>query len=1068
MPQSGIPATYISDTEFKLDDDWTGQFVEERRVYLQHGSAPDEVSEVVSASYDSGNNETTITVEDSGAIDSSLLNVWYGAISTGDNGSLPVHTHEDDDQGGPLSHNDMGDISSNDHHEQPTGDLAWKDKIDETLVDSSSAPTSGCAMVSNNQDGTFWQQVQGGQIIQGSVEFDTYTIKGTIDSENLDEESSDLSWSYVDSSRPVSTQSQIDLPGVWDSRNGNYYDDTGADPVNNQDGAWNEIFPIEIPTDTAKTIIEGYGRVGHFHDNNNEEEDWFIRVVLDWNNDKIFGVGTVNIRGDWGSNTGCVIQENISTPNGSNGFHEFEAHNTDIDNHINSEIKIDYGNREILALPIMNQQNDLHGNPEDMQYDITNYNDPQAKNDGLSIPKIRRFDNTRYQLDSNFDYIVNQNVNYLKTIFTGGGGTAGDGGGGPGTTIIKYLDAEESDQFTLRIGDIEKPTIFSDPSNKPNDLIFSIEDEITFPYDIHNIKTFYSFRWDSIKNISLDSDNIDNDWFRDNDWSAEIEIKPHKLYGDDTLFHLNADANIYVRTYDSGETIKVSINGAWRIYAEGATLNENQWNHVALVYVNGEGYKLFVNGYLAGNYDNPDGPNDGNKSANAVCSDGGSDRRLGGGDGCEFRRFRVWKGDKSNIFNLQQVADPDTPDASGDYNIWEGEFHPVNNDLIAVGTLGHVDNVHIVNTNTKSIVRTFEVPHGSSNKDAFSLAWSPSGDELVAGSYRHVSIFDTSDSDPNNWTWERNLYQGDYSDNWNWIRSLEWSPTGDYLAMGNDYSDVNIFDTSNWNMIKTFDDASNKIYAVSWSADEDYLAAGGLDTRIRVYSTSDTDPNNWNLNYEEDMTYHIRAIDWHPDATSHEFAFAGNGHDIYIKDVDSGLSNTQTLSNMFIDYVPRGGLQYSKTDHQIIFCDAYEVENRSRVKIYDFNEDEIIGAFTTKDETGDVQFVSENNNDEIAFGHQEIWTIEYEPGVNFPNEDYVFQYIASPGWYGGTLLPINVLNDPHIEFIVGRAGGDSDDGDEELRGGASYWGTSYGAGSGSEGDRVKPGYAPGVIMIEEH
>ncbi len=92
-------ASYVAANQFRVVNDRTASFDFGRRVKADMGTDGTEYFTVESSSYASG--VTTVTVIES-TVTINLVKVVFGTVSAGLNGSLPTHTHADDDQGGPV------------------------------------------------------------------------------------------------------------------------------------------------------------------------------------------------------------------------------------------------------------------------------------------------------------------------------------------------------------------------------------------------------------------------------------------------------------------------------------------------------------------------------------------------------------------------------------------------------------------------------------------------------------------------------------------------------------------------------------------------------------------------------------------------------------------------------------------------------------------------------------------------------------------------------------------------------------------------------------------------------
>ena len=74
---------------------------------------------------------------------------------------------------------------------------------------------------------------------------------------------------------------------------------------------------------------------------------------------------------------------------------------------------------------------------------------------------------------------------------------------------------------------------------------------------------------------------------------------------------------------------------------------------------------------------------------------------------------------------------------------------------------------------------------------------------------------------------------------------IAWSPNGKFLATGRPSSGVNIWDTSNWNILTEVKDPQDMGYQVSgfdWSPDSNQLALGMRDGTIQLW---DSKANTW-------------------------------------------------------------------------------------------------------------------------------------------------------------------------------------------------------------------------------
>jgi len=101
-----LDITYVDSSTFKIngekdgnDFSYTGIFYPGRKVRFDLDADGIVFSEVASSSYDSNNDETTVNINDS-VLTSNLYRVWYSISTPGPESNIPLHTHENKEQGG--------------------------------------------------------------------------------------------------------------------------------------------------------------------------------------------------------------------------------------------------------------------------------------------------------------------------------------------------------------------------------------------------------------------------------------------------------------------------------------------------------------------------------------------------------------------------------------------------------------------------------------------------------------------------------------------------------------------------------------------------------------------------------------------------------------------------------------------------------------------------------------------------------------------------------------------------------------------------------------------------------
>jgi len=108
------------------------------------------------------------------------------------------------------------------------------------------------------------------------------------------------------------------------------------------------------------------------------------------------------------------------------------------------------------------------------------------------------------------------------------------------------------------------------------------------------------------------------------------------------------------------------------------------------------------------------------------------------------------------------------------------------------------------------------------------IAWSPDGSKLAAVSYEYpnsIRVFDASTGQLLN-----AASPGRY------LCSVAWSPDGKKLAIGRQYR-VQIWDSSNLQLLKTISDNAQEEVSIAWSSDGAKIASANLDYRVRIWNT---------------------------------------------------------------------------------------------------------------------------------------------------------------------------------------------------------------------------------------
>ena len=105
-----ITATYISPSGFTVETDRTDEFCNDRRIKADHdnlegggGNDGFKFGTITSSSYASGANATTVNLTvASDDLTANLVKVYYGLVSEGSSGSVPIHSHNGNEGSGGV------------------------------------------------------------------------------------------------------------------------------------------------------------------------------------------------------------------------------------------------------------------------------------------------------------------------------------------------------------------------------------------------------------------------------------------------------------------------------------------------------------------------------------------------------------------------------------------------------------------------------------------------------------------------------------------------------------------------------------------------------------------------------------------------------------------------------------------------------------------------------------------------------------------------------------------------------------------------------------------------------
>ena len=140
-----------------------------------------------------------------------------------------------------------------------------------------------------------------------------------------------------------------------------------------------------------------------------------------------------------------------------------------------------------------------------------------------------------------------------------------------------------------------------------------------------------------------------------------------------------------------------------------------------------------------------------------------------------------------------------------------------------------------------------------------------------------------------NWntsTWECEHTLVGHSD---WVRSVAFTPSGNYLASASDDKTIKIRDTSTWQCIQTLTGHSNNVLSVSFSPLGEYLASGSADATIKIWSHD---------NYEDGIP---DIIDAFPDDPAGSIDTDNDG---YPDDWNPRMNEDDSTTGLHLDACP--------------------------------------------------------------------------------------------------------------------------------------------------------------------
>lgn len=223
-------------------------------------------------------------------------------------------------------------------------------------------------------------------------------------------------------------------------------------------------------------------------------------------------------------------------------------------------------------------------------------------------------------------------------------------------------------------------------------------------------------------------------------------------------------------------------------------------------------------------------------------------------------------------------------------------------ELIQTATLTLVATLTALpsSTNTPSATPT---PIAKSN-GVYNMSVSPNG-KMVATTRRNgVEVYDLTNGDLV-YSFSVDEFEGHHLYSY-----IAWSPNGKFLASGRPSSGVNIWKTSNWDVLTEVQDPQDKGYQVSgfeWSPDSNQLALGMRDGTIQIW---DAKEYTWTAQ-ENCNTGQVFGLTW----------MTNNDLQIF---TNSGIYSTSTCQKV------------KETEYGMDGCCGYTVVSPDKINIFVF------------------------------------------------------------------------------------------------------------------------------------
>ncbi|MCK4500636.1 hypothetical protein KAU11_09060 [Candidatus Babeliales bacterium] len=262
----------------------------------------------------------------------------------------------------------------------------------------------------------------------------------------------------------------------------------------------------------------------------------------------------------------------------------------------------------------------------------------------------------------------------------------------------------------------------------------------------------------------------------------------------------------------------------------------------------------------------------------------------------------------------------------------------INNDLRLTNGLLYLDNNAIFNSYKENeLTFTYSQSYGYY---VWSVDWSPDGNYLAIGG----NLPSVGHDEIEIYSFNGSSLSLTYSQNYgNGVSSVNWSPDGDYLAVGGEsptsgHDEIEIYSFDGSTLSLTYSqNYGNFASSVNWSPDGKYLAVGGNSPdsgdEIQIYSF---DGSSLSLIDSQNYGYAVYSFDWSPDVNY--LAVGGRSPNAGHKEIEiyyfDGSSLSFTYSQNYGDGV--SSVDWS-SDGNYLAVGGKEPDSGHEIQIYYFN-----------------------------------------------------------------------------------------------------------------------------------